>query len=238
MVVVMGILWLGVELLLYQSVPSVIRWVGRICFGIAVGTAVSLFRAALSSEGWILAFTERGLWINLRSGYNRKVPRQPINAVFVAYDEVEWFHKTIETDIVPTGSKSERTRNTWLDIHLKDNEAEVDLLRQAAMRQNQAIRATRSYANYWPVQIPQNSRSLVRVNITPVWVTGLSIFARHAIQKDTVRLRLNSTETTQERIERFLQAGNTINATYLLRKEEGMTLLEAKDYIKQWQDEK
>lgn len=101
--------------------------------GLVLG-AILIFRLRnyLQKGNWLLRSTQEGLWINLRSGFNKHLPEEHETVLFIPKDEVAAICRTKEVRELPSFRGGYKDVYSYIDVYLshEDTEAVVDCLRR------------------------------------------------------------------------------------------------------------
>lgn len=189
----------------------------------------------LSRENWLLRVADEGLYINLRSPYNRHLPRPHPTLLFIPKEEIAAVCKTRQTRELPGHRGGSKDVVSYVDIYLnhEDTSALREILR--AERRLKAERGPKHHDYRVRVIDPPGVR-LVWEWIKPGEATALRQLAKYFPVAPDQRIQYAKWERLNEQqkvglIAELWEEGHVTTAIQLARYDQPMPLSKAKTYV-------
>ena len=224
-----GWLWVTVDDTLLRVVAIVLF---APCLALGIFAAWECLRASLAKTNWVLRVAEDGLYINLRSYLNRKVPPSDVEVAHLGFAEVKFVHKTsVRSETKNTDGGTTIRHHRYLDIVLRHEE--TDVLKHALASHVAAVRQRKTRWHHHPVLLP--NAGTVRIE----WVGRGMTRCLEQFVKVEPPLKVQESDSDMEAaVISRVEKGNHIDAIRLVRLHYGMDMTEAETFVRQLSEKK
>lgn len=190
---------------------------------------------AFGPSNWLVRVAPDGLALNLRSYQNAHFPDDAPSVLWLDWSELACVREA--RDVTPVEDSRETPgRTRWLELELApgtETTALADAVRHERERRGPERRrlgiTSRSRSGHVPVFVPEPGR----VHVDWLGHALLGELARHAIRAErrTLDRRSRAGAPLEERLLELVRRGDGLAAIRLLRDEERLSLLEAKQRL-------
>lgn len=211
---------------------------GLLFGGLLLVVTLAMWHSALAcfrKTNWVMKAADDGVYVQLRSYLNHHFPADKETVVFVPFDEVLSIGKmTVDHRSTDSRNESRQSKHHYLDIELRSEVQMQEVAQRVA--EERALKA-RDFgesmkANHVPAMVVRDSWLRVEWRSRKM----LDVFPEDVYLRKPMKMAFDDSDVTDpKRIEdevlRLVEMGDTMTATTLLRRHEGMTLTEAKQFV-------
>ena len=203
---------------------------------------ISSFIKAFHKDSWLVNLQPGNMLIKIRSFHNSKLPKEDKQIVDLSYNEIDYINKLIITRYTyskKNGQKISKIR--FLEIHLKtgENNELASFLKEERGRRIKTKNGS-SISYHYPVMLTGGQALRVEWNnVSPSIDRVISKLAELGIKiadaenrTEDYTISLKDKKQAEDKVLELLERGESMAASKLLRRNFGMTLKEARQFIK------
>jgi hypothetical protein len=198
--------------------------------------------ARFQPSNWLARMNDEGLYLQYRSYLNHHFPENNPTVVFLPYAEIRSARLVNERSEIsyrdmdqPLAEKSTERRRRLVELDL---EGDTAFLRKALAEERTKHPGNATLYKDYPVRMVSSGRVQVEWNVVPGADAILDELGQYASiapttqrSNDYVNLEGQSREQQEKRLLELIEAGQTIDAVYIVRKLYSYDLTRAKAFV-------